>query len=63
LDIGWRDRLTHRDVAAGDENVRGFELRPFRDRFWIGAARKICGSAAGTDSNSENDNPRGIHTL
>ncbi len=63
LDVVRLHRLAQRDFAAGDENVHGFHMRLLCDGFWIGAARKICGSAARTDGNGENDNPRGIHTL
>ena len=48
-----------------DQNVHGRQLRDRlgRSRLVVGSTRKICGNAAGTDSDGQDDNACGIHTL
>ena len=65
MHVFGRDRLAEADVGLGDENVDGLQLceRRGRLRLVVGPARKICGNAAGTDSDGQDHNACGIHTL
>jgi hypothetical protein len=65
LQILGLDRLAEADVGFRDENVHGLQLRDRRRGagFVVGSAREICGNAAGTESDGQDDNACGIHTL
>ena len=57
--------MAEADIAFRNENVHGLQLgnRFSRSRLVVGSTRKICGNAAGTDSDGQDDNACGIHTL
>ena len=65
LHVFGLDRLAEADVVFGDEDVHGLQLRDRfgRRRLVVGSARKICRNAAGADSDGQDDNACGIHTL
>src|SRR5437867_2546072 len=57
-------RLAKTDVGLRDKNVHGLQ----RDRFGGGrlvadSTREICGNPAGNESDGQDDNACGIHTL
>ena len=65
LQIVRLDRLAEADVGFRDQNVDGLAAaRPAgrRGRF-VGPAGEICGNAAGAESDGQDDNACGIHTL
>ena len=59
------DRLAERDVGLRDQDVDGRRAgdRAERARLLVGSAREIGGNAAGADSDGQDDNACGIHTL
>ena len=65
LHVFGLDRLAKADVGLRHQNVHGLQLRDRfgGKRFVVGPTRKICGNAAGTDSDGQDDNACGIHTL
>ena len=65
LHILGLDRLAEADVVFRDEDVHGLQLgdRLDRRRCVVGSTGKICRNTAGTDSDGQDDNACGIHTL
>jgi hypothetical protein len=64
LYVGRRDRLAETDIGLGNQNVHGLQLRNrLGRRRLVGPARKVRGNSAGTDSDDQDDNACGIHTL
>ena len=55
--------LAERDIAARHKHIGGVDADSFLNRLRVRTAREIGSSATGTDGNSKDDNPRGIHTL
>ena len=57
--------LAEADVGLRDQDVDGLQLRDRLGRrgLVVGPAREICGNAAGTESDGQDDNACGIHTL
>ena len=64
LKVSRRDRLAEADVGLRNEDVLGWQLCNRRGgRLVVGPACEIRGDAAGTDSDSQDDNACCIHTL
>ena len=65
LQVLRRNRPAKADVGAGNKNVQGLQShnRFGREKFVDGPTRKICGNAAGAESDGQDDNTCGIHTL
>ncbi len=57
--------LAKADVGFGDEYIHGLQLRHRRGRgrLVVGTTRKISGNAASAESDDQDDNTCGIHTL
>ena len=65
LQVLWADRLSKTDVGLGNQNVHGLQYRGRfgRLRLVFESARQISRNAAGPESDDENENACGIHTL
>src|SRR6476620_1917580 len=63
LQVLGPDRLAEADIGFGDEHVYSWQLRNRRDRrrLVVRSTGEICGNAAGTDSDGQNDNACGFH--